>query len=476
MSNIILINFNLDRFQPLIHVWHRLENGGMAMIKLALQLAEIGKIKIGKKGKEITSKAGNKFRPPVKFDHFEVTTANRDGNGDLVLDTEIMEQYPKDPKTLNIFFLFDDIDQNFQTRYALFTKSECKCSGDGVVAMRKLKTGQTEEVDCDPETCPFYQNKQCKISGVLNCLLAESQTVGGIYKLRTHSFHSVRNILSSLVLVQELTGGILSGIKFQLTISPKAASVEGRATTIQVLNIEYRGLRKSLLDTVLAIKKDRITFGTNMKQLELKEESIREMTADQIKEISEEFYPESIVEPETEIVKADGTEIEVVNKSQKLTTKEPEAEEVPASEVKDINAELIAKCIDLERKIGVTKEQLIAKRTAMIGTPKIHGCSSPISLANYHSSLEAELELKVEGDKVKNEAKKELEALRTAILDIYTTNKVSVEQQRQFNYETLKTAELSSSRTKAKLETLLELVKMNYDVGDMPAEDDEGEL
>ena len=160
-----------------------------------------------------------------------------------------------------------------------------------------------------------------------------------------------------------------------------------------------------------------------------------------------------------------------MNKSQKLTTKEPEAEDVPASEVKNINAELIEKCIDLELQIGIKKDELLAKRTAMLGTTMIHGCQDSAVLANYHSSLEAELELKAETDKAKSIAKKELEALRTAIQDIYTSNKVSTEQQRQFNYETLKTAELSSSRTKAKLETLLELVKMNYDVGDIPAED-----
>jgi len=226
----------------------------------------------------------------------------------------------------------------------------------------------------------------------------------------------------------------------------------------------------------MTVAKTRALLKRDVKSLGFKEVAIESaMSEDELIEFfpeTQENYPVAA----KATVEVNGKEIKVVNKSQKLTTKEPEAEDVPDSEVKDINAELIAKCIDLERKIGVTKEQLIAKRTAMIGTPKIHGCSSPISLANYHSSLEAELELKAEGDKVKNIAKKELEALRTAIQDIYTINKVSTEQQRQFNYETLKTAELSSSRTKAKLETLLELVKMNYDVGDMPAEDDEGDL
>ena len=45
------------------------------MIKgLTPRFAEVGKIKIGGKGKQTTSANGKKFNPPVRFDHFVVTT------------------------------------------------------------------------------------------------------------------------------------------------------------------------------------------------------------------------------------------------------------------------------------------------------------------------------------------------------------------------------------------------------------------
>jgi len=483
LSNIILINFNLDSFHPLIHVWHRLENGGMAMIKnLELMLAEVGKIKIGTKGKIRQGKNGE-WRQPEKLDHFLITTVERDSGGLLIPDKQVMDKYPENPKEIDIMFLFDEIEKNFQSSYALFAGSTCRCRGDGEKAVRLNKDGSTSEIACNPQTCPFYSDPaskaKCKMNGVLSCLLSKSTRLGGIYKFRTTGFHSVRNITSSLGFIRQLTGGRLAGIPFKLTMGGKNSQVAGRGTFYAV-NVEYHGTPNEMLECVMGVAKNRALLKHDMKVIGFNEIKIDEaLTSEEMKDIMEEFYPENqptYPHAEKQTVEVSGSKVEVTNNSQKLTLKEPEAEDVPDSEVKNINAELIAKCIVLERKTGVTKEQLIAKRTAMIGTSKIHGCSSPISLASYHSSLEAELELKAETDNAKSIAKKELESLRTSIQDIYTSNKVSTEQQRQFNYETLKTAELSSSRTKVKLETLLELVKMNYDVGDIPAEDDEGDL
>ncbi len=56
------------------------------MIKnLTLQLNEAGKIKIGRKGKQITSAQGNEFRPPEKLDHFQLVTTEKDTEGDFQL-------------------------------------------------------------------------------------------------------------------------------------------------------------------------------------------------------------------------------------------------------------------------------------------------------------------------------------------------------------------------------------------------------
>lgn len=378
------------------------------MIKLDLQLAELGKIKIGKKGAEKVSRNGNKFRMPIKLDHFEITTMERDNNGDYVIDKELMSHYPKNPTTLNIFFLSDDIDNNFQTQFALYSGSECRCAGDGRTAKRKLKNGQIEIVECNPQTCEFYQSNKCKIGGVLCCLLSESQTVGGVWKLRTHSFHSVRNILGSLALIKEITGGILSGIKFQLTLSPKSVNVEGRSTTVQVLNIEYRGLRDNLLETVIKIKEDRIAFGANMKQLEFKAKSIEDMTAEEIKDIADEFFPEN--QSDNEAVESNIEGLEVENNSEKLN-KSAKSQDVEPAKAEVENKE----------------------------TP----------------DAEQKTEEEIEKEKEKEKEKEVINAIKESIQKLYTDNKVSSGEQRQINTDVLGTAELSRSRSLKKLQKLL---------------------
>ena len=63
------------------------------MIKnLIPSLPEHGKIKAGTKGEEVVSSQGNKFRLPKKLDHFIITTTERDQDGNLVLDTDLMDK------------------------------------------------------------------------------------------------------------------------------------------------------------------------------------------------------------------------------------------------------------------------------------------------------------------------------------------------------------------------------------------------
>jgi len=51
------------------------------------RLAEVGKIKIGGKGKKVTSKKGAQFRVPEKYDHFVITTNFKDPRtDDFVVD------------------------------------------------------------------------------------------------------------------------------------------------------------------------------------------------------------------------------------------------------------------------------------------------------------------------------------------------------------------------------------------------------
>jgi len=450
------------------------------MIKLALQLAETGKIKIGGKGEERTSRNGGTYRLPVKFDHFEITTLDRDKNGDFIVDKEMMKHYPPQPKSLNIFFLFDDIDMVFPTQYALFSGSECKCSGDGVKANRKLKTGVMEEVDCDPDTCHFYQNKQCKIGGVLNCLISESQSVGGIYKLRTHSFHSVRNILSSLVLIRSMTNGILSDINFTLSISPKQVNVDGKTTTVHILNLEYKGLRKGLLDVVRSIKQERLSFNYDMKKIELKSEEIKDMSADEIKDITEEWYPESQKEPVITKEVIGDKEVEMINNSE-LQDTGVDGEDVPEEEVDAMLISMQKKADLIATELKMDKEKVVSVARIILGTDSIFDCTDPGKLSAFISYLGG-LKKKAnpepeEVDEAAEKTKALIAQRKQAIAALYEDYGVPTGKQREANYEYLGTAELERSRTLSKLNTLYDyLVSLGSDDKREVVKDDEEEL
>ena len=264
------------------------------MIKgLTLGLAEIGKIKIGKKGAERTSKAGNKFRLPTKDDHFTITTLERDGNDDFKVDMRIMKELGENPKELRIMLIYDDIDQNFPTRYARYFGTKCVCSGNGERArLINDKTGEIKEIACDPSACPHIKERRCKINGTLNCLLENTNTLGGVYKFRTTSYHSVKQILSSLLFIQRMTGGTLAGIPLFLTLSPKHVSPDNtKGLTVYVVNIEYRGSRTNLIDTVIDLNQKLLSQTGAIKAIELKTKQI-EFANDPEAEIVQEFYPE----------------------------------------------------------------------------------------------------------------------------------------------------------------------------------------
>ena len=229
------------------------------MIKSGIRkkIAEVGKIKIGGKGKETTSKNGKKFSLPVKYDHFVVTTTERASDGNFVVDNAVMQRLGKNPKRIKIRLLFDDIDLNFNTSFAWYQGALCMCRGDGETAERlftksgKPKTceiidgpetvsaGEKRRIKCNPETCPLAAQddkgtSKCKPSGILSCIIDAAPQVGGVYRFRTHSWNTVAQVLGSLEFIKTLTGGILAGIPMVLQIVKKATEAHGNVTTVAI--------------------------------------------------------------------------------------------------------------------------------------------------------------------------------------------------------------------------------------------------
>ena len=276
------------------------------MIKgIAPSLAEIGKIKIGKKGELKKSQSTEKeFRIPKKLDHFEVTSIIRyEETGDFIPDP-IMELLPKDPVELDIQLLFNDPTLNFITSYGYYQGGKCMCRGDGETSkpinptpaqMEYINRG--DEVPCNPESCSYFEQKKCKPNGILSVILSKSPRLGGVYKFRTTSINSIKSILSSMFFLATQTGGVLSMIPLKLTLSPKQVTpiVNGVPTpsTIYVVNIEYAGTVEDLLKKTIEVQTYQSKMRENLVKLEATARNILtapEAPEDQ-KDFQEEYYP-----------------------------------------------------------------------------------------------------------------------------------------------------------------------------------------
>ena len=123
---------------------------------------------------------------PRKLDHFLITTMQRDAAGRLLSDTALMARLqPEGGKITDIpvRLLYDDIDLNFQTRYACYRGNRCWCSGDGEKAQRLAgeNNGKYQEVSCPCERMdPYYTGQdRCKILGTLQVLIEGTDRIGG---------------------------------------------------------------------------------------------------------------------------------------------------------------------------------------------------------------------------------------------------------------------------------------------------------
>jgi hypothetical protein len=270
------------------------------MIKnLTPTLMERGKIKIGKKGSVATTKTGASFQPPQKLDHFIVTTMERGGDGNFLLDSELMQVFGGKPTEIPVRLLYDDIDLNFQTRYACFAGKQCVCSGNGEEAERlNRETNVRSTVKCPCEMLsPEYTGKtRCKINGCLSVIIDNAMSVGGVWKFRTTSFNSVNAILSGLMLIQSVTNGILSGIPLKLRIMPKTATdPQGNLRKIYMVGLEYSGGFDGLRKISYQAAIDRESHKIKMADIENQARKMIEHNPDIVDEdVVPEFYPEQI--------------------------------------------------------------------------------------------------------------------------------------------------------------------------------------
>ncbi len=200
---------------------------------------ELGRIGLGhlvtktKNGREVTY--------PVADDHFVLTRA-----------PELVEIYGREPKKLNIFFPFDEIDRNLDAWHRLYGSGSLKCRGDGKVIDICLNRGRFvvsngicqhafsengqdfERGDVVP--CGGFQKiypkcKDCVPRAYLRIMIHEVMEQGklGYYQISTQSKNGILNIQGALEVMQDLvlrlTGKpYLAGIPMILSLGPQNIS------------------------------------------------------------------------------------------------------------------------------------------------------------------------------------------------------------------------------------------------------------
>jgi hypothetical protein len=297
---------------------------------LSRSIMEVGKIKIGRKGEEITSKYGKKFRQPESQMFFTVTTTEKDKDDNFIKDHTIhnMPDVGDRPTELKVRLLYDDINMNCLNFLQSYGKQGGMCVGNGEKATRSLN-GKETIVECPCNKAdPLYKEKDmCKHSGIISVVLDCAQIVGGCWKLRTHGFNSVTYTLSSQELVKKISGGPLAGVPLKLIVRPKMCNVPGTNKFVPkpVVGFVYDGPMNELADLGLKL----ITGNANrMAQIEnaeiIAQQEIKLLTTGEtLEDVQQEFYPDQELITEQRITDKTKERIEAF-KNKKKASEEPE--------------------------------------------------------------------------------------------------------------------------------------------------------
>jgi hypothetical protein len=158
---------------------------------LHVQPQEIGKIKLGGRGAARKTSGGGESFIPQKYDHFQVTTMEREGGkGPFMRDEAVHAIVGDKPRELEAILMYPEVEQNIMTLMrAGKRRAAIKCDGEVQVNQQgkqspcaKLTGGQCE---CKP---------YCR----LQVQLVASPHTGGYYVFRTRGWSTTNNLQTFL--------------------------------------------------------------------------------------------------------------------------------------------------------------------------------------------------------------------------------------------------------------------------------------
>lgn len=233
-------------------------------------LAEIGKIKIGRKGREI--RPG--FRAPEKLDHFVVTTLQRDARGDLQRDEEVHKVIGETPTEIEVMLLYNDPDLVFHTELAYWEGRRCVCRGDGEKASRFVAAPGAKEGGVWTDracSCELLTQRKCKPHGRLSCALRGATYAGGVHVFRTTSWNTCKFLSESIRFLAATMGGKIAGVPLTLKLMPIDTNTpDGKPTKIYAVGLFFKGDPVRMIEAAIDAESKRAKLMIDLSQVEAK--------------------------------------------------------------------------------------------------------------------------------------------------------------------------------------------------------------
>jgi hypothetical protein len=232
---------------------------------------------------------------------------------DDTLMKKLLQQYgDKDQKLrqLPIRVMSNDLDDIIQSAWCWYGGKTCGARSDGkkIVWYMDPKTRtayeKPEETDWQTGDEKVWKdvkgNPLFKLHSVFNCVVAaEDARWGGVYKLRTTSLVTFKQLYASLTHIHQLTGGILIGMPLMLVVRPIQVAPDGKPTTVYVVHCELRGTELRQIQQQ-AMQQQAWMIENKQKMLTMQAQYQKMLVAPgqegshEAGAIAEEFQPESI--------------------------------------------------------------------------------------------------------------------------------------------------------------------------------------